>query len=164
MADFKFNIGRGKFREYHDRVANNDPANSALIIVLVRAVYGVDEATTDARLQDLDNLSLVLADADITEFDGTGYSRRVLTDADLTATSPDDANNRVDMDFADQTWTSVSADGSVPSITDALLCYDSDTTSGDDTNIIVVGNYDFVVTPQGGNVNLNLNAQGYATV
>ena len=158
MADFRFNIAKGKFREYHDRVANNDPANSALVIVLINT------SETDATLEDLDNLSLVLANANTDEFDGTGYARIVLTDADLTVTSPDDANNRVDMDFANQVFSSVSADGVIASVTDALLCYDSDTTVGTDANIIPMGCYDFVVTPQGGNVNLNLNAQGYSTV
>lgn len=157
MADFKFNIGRGKFREYHDRVSNNDPANSALILVAIKT------ATADATLLDLDNLSLVLGDAGTDEFDGTGYARIVLTDADLTVTSPDDANDRVDMDFADQSWTSVSADGTITDISDVIIAYDSDTTSGTDANIIPLGCYDFVVTPNGGNINLQVNAQGYAT-
>ena len=159
MPDFKYNIGLGRAREYHDRVANNDPTNSALVLVAIKAT-GV-EATVDGVLQDLDDLAAVLANGNVDEFDGTGYARIVLTDADLTASSPDDANDRVDLDFADQTWTSVSADGSITDITDILVCYDSDTTGGTDANIIPVGQYDYVVTPNGGNITVQLAADGY---
>ena len=155
MADFIFNVGKGKMREYHDRVANNDPANSALILVVINT------ATADATLLDLDDLAAVLADGGTAEVTNTNYARITLTDADLTASSADDANDRVDLDFSDQSWSSVAAGDNW---TDILLCYDSDTGSGTDANIIPIACYDFVVTPNGGNITAQVNAQGYYTV
>jgi len=84
-----------------------------------------------------------------------------LTDANVTASTADDANDRIDLDFADQTWTSVSADGSIADITDLLLCYDSDTTGGTDTNIIPINQFDFVVTPNGGDITAQVATNGY---
>ena len=155
MADFSFNIAKGKVREYHDRVANNDPTNAALVLVAVVTTEA------DGTLQDLDDLSLVLANANTAEATNTGYSRIVLTDADITVSAPDDTNNRVDLDFADQTFSSISAGDNW---TDLILCYDSDTTGGTDANIIPLIQFDFSVTPNGGDITAQLNAAGYYRV
>ena len=156
MANFKFVTGAGRFREFNDRVANNDPSTSGLVLV------AINTSETDATLQDLNTLAAVLANGSTDEFDGTGYARIVLDDTDLTASTEDDVNNRVDLDVADQVFSSVSADGSVASITDIVLCY-APNTGGADSTFIPLGCYDFVVTPNGGNINLQVNAQGYAT-
>ena len=49
----------------------------------------------------------------------------------LTAMTVDDTNDRMPLDLADQTWTAVSAGA----VTDLVICYDSDTTAGTDSNI-----------------------------
>ena len=77
MADGVFNVAKGKVNEYHDRVDNNDPANSAIIVVLLQV------AEADATLQDYATLSALLAGAN-TECTFTNYARKVITD---TATS-----------------------------------------------------------------------------
>jgi glucose-6-phosphate isomerase len=99
MADFVFNIAKGRVAEFYNRVDTNDPANSALVLVVGQA------GSTDATLRDLDTLSAVLAAT--AEVTNSGYARKVLTDTDLAAFAADDANDRVDLDFADQTWTAV---------------------------------------------------------
>ena len=152
MADFTFNVGLGKAREYHDRVANNDPTNSALVIVAIVTT------ATDATLRDLDTLAAVLADGNTAEATNTNYARKVLTDADLTASSPDDTNNRVDLDFANQTFTSIAVGDDW---TDILICYDSDTTAGTDANIVPIDCFDYSVSPNGGNIVVELDAAGY---
>ena len=86
MADFVFNVSKGKAREYHDRVANNDPANAALILV------AIDTSTADSVLEDLDDLAAVLADGGTAEVTNTNYARKVLTDADITVSAQDDGN------------------------------------------------------------------------
>lgn len=48
MADFIFNVAKGKWAEWHERVNNNDPANSALVIMLLKT------AEADATLKDYD--------------------------------------------------------------------------------------------------------------
>lgn len=152
MADFVFNIAKGRVAELFERVAQNDPANSALIVVAIVTTE------TDATLKDLDTLSAVLANANTAEATNTNYARKTLTDADLSAISPDDTNDRMDLDFADQTWSAVAAGDNW---TDLLICYDGDTTGGTDANIIPLTQHDFAVTPDGSDITAQLAAAGF---
>jgi hypothetical protein len=99
-----------------------------------------------------------LADADTAEVTNTNYARKVLTDSDLSAFAPDDANDWVDLDFADQTWTSVAAGDAW---TDLVICYDSDTTAGTDANIVPLLQYDFAITPDGSDITAQVNSAGF---
>jgi hypothetical protein len=153
VADFVFNIAKGRVAEFYNRVDTNDPANSALVIVVL-ATSGLE---TDAVLKDLDTLSAVVAGT-TNEVTNSGYARKVLTDTDLAALAPDDTNDRIDLDMADQTWTSVAAGDGWSKL---LICYDSDTTAGTDANIIPLLAYDFVVTPDGNNIIAQVNAAGF---
>lgn len=146
MANFVFNIALGSVAGYYRRVDGNDPANSALVVVLL-AASGIE---SDATLKDKDTLSDLVSGA-TNEATNTGYARKALTDSDLTAFSPDDTNDRVDLDFADQTWTGVANDGT-GAIGDLVVCYDGDTTGGTDANIEPLTQHDFSVTPSGGDI------------
>ena len=146
MADGVFNISKGRVAEFHERVNNNDPTNSALIVVLL-ASTGLE---ADATLKDYDTLGAILAAAN-DEATNTGYARKTLTDADIAAITTNDTSDRNEADIADQTWTSVSNDGT-GAIGKLLICYDSDTTGGADTAIIPLTYHDFTVTPNGGNI------------
>jgi hypothetical protein len=150
MADFVFNIAKGRVAELYNRVDSNDPANSALVIVVAQA------GSTDATLRDLDTLSAVLAAT--AEVTNSGYARKVLTDTDLAAFAADDANDRVDLDFADQTWSAVVAGTGWARI---FICYDSDTTAGTDANIIPLSSHDFAVTPDGSDIVAQVAAAGF---
>lgn len=153
MANQTFNIGLGRTAELYNRVDSNDPANSALVIVVL-ATSGIE---TDAVLKDKETLAAVVAGA-TSEVTNTNYARKVLTDSDIVAFAADHTNNRVDLDFPDQTWTAVaSGDG----WNDAIVCYDSDTTGGTDTNIVPLTMHDFVVTPDGNDITLQVNAAGF---
>ena len=149
MAGFVFNISRGKAAEYHARVDGNDPANSALILVVLRAAA----LESDALLRDYDTLSAILAGAS-DEATNTNYARKTLTDADISAGTVDDTNDRVTLTYATQTWTSVAAGDSWAKL---LVCYDSDTTAGTDANIVPVTAHDMlisgaVIVPSGANI------------
>lgn len=152
MADFVFNIAKGRAVELYNRVQTNDPANSALVIV------AINTSATDATLEDFDTLAAVLGDANTAEVTNTNYARIVLTDADLGAFSPDDTNNRVDIDIADQTFSSIAAGDAW---TDLIICYDGDTTGGTDANIIPIAQYDFAVTPDGTDIVAQINSAGF---
>jgi hypothetical protein len=152
MADFIYNIALGRSAEFYYRVDNNDPANAVLVIVIV------DTSALDATLKDLDTLSAVLGDADTAEVTNTNYARKVLSDSDLVAFAPDDSNDRVDLDFPDQTWSAVAAGDSW---TDALVCYDSDSTGGTDADIVPMTQHDFAVTPDGSDITLQVAAAGF---
>lgn len=152
MADQIYNIALGRVAELYNRVDLNDPANAALVIVVINA-----NAVADATLKDLDDLAAILATA-AAEVTNVNYARKVLTDADLTAFAPDDANDRVDLDFPDQTWSAVAAGDAW---TDFLVCYDSDTTLGTDANIVPLTHHDFAVTPDGTDITAAPAATGF---
>ncbi len=153
MGDFVYNIGLGRVVELYKRVDENDPTNSALIIVVL-ATSGIE---SDATLKDKDDLAAVVSGA-TNEVTNSNYARKVLTDADLTAFAPDDGYDRADLDIPDQTWTAVAAgDG----FNDVVVCYDSDTTGGTDANIEPLTQHDFVVTPDGSDITAQIAAAGF---
>jgi len=153
VADLVFNIAKGRVAELYNRVDSNDPANSALII-LILATSGIE---ADATLRDVDTVTALVAGT-TNEVTNTGYARKVLTDADIVAFAPDDTNDRVDLDIPDQTWTAVAAgDG----WNDLVVAYDNDTTGGTDANIVPLTLHDFVVTPDGSDITAQIAAAGF---
>ncbi len=155
MADLVFNVAKGRIAEFYYRIDNNDPANSAFVIVLL-ASSGVE---SDATLKDKDTLS-DLVSGTTNEATNTGYARKVLTDSDIVAFAPDDTNDRVDLDIPDQTWTGLANDGT-GAISDFIVCYDSDTTGGTDANIVPCTLHDFTITPDGSDVTAQIAAAGF---
>lgn len=152
MADFVFNISKGRGVELFDRVDSNDPTNSGLVMV------AINTSASDATLIDLDTLSAVLADGNTAEVTNVGYSRIVLTDTDLPAPAPDDANDRFDVNVsADFDFGSITAGDAW---TDLVLCYDPDTTGGTDADLIPIAQYDFPITPDGSNITAERDAAG----
>lgn len=149
-----FNIAKGRIVEFFNRVDTSDPTNAVLVIVALKTT-GLE---ADATLADYDTLAAILAAAN-DEATNTGYARKVLTDADITMPAPDDTNNWFALDIADQTWTSVQTTGGAWS--KLLICYDSDSTAGTDTNIVPVTYHDFVVTPDGSNITAQVSANGF---
>lgn len=148
MANFAFNIAKGRIVEFYNRVENNDPSTSALILVPLSA------SGTEAQGQDLDDLAAVEADANFAEQTGGGWVRKTLTDTELAAfPSADDTNNRYAVAVPSVTWTGPAA---ASNTTGLLICYDSNTGAGTDANIIPLTHHDFVVTADGNDVVLNV--------
>ena len=155
MADSVMNIAKGKVNEYVKRVDANDPANSAIIGVLLKAA-GLE---THAVLKDYDNLSVLLA-ATNDECDFTNYARKVFTDADVTAPAPDDTND--DQEAAVPNWVIANAGGATNNNVGMLLwCYDPDTTVGTDADIIVLTIHDLVVTTDGTQLTISPTATSF---
>lgn len=148
ISNFVFNIAKGRVVEYYNRVENNDPANSALIIVVL-ATTGLEAQSV---LEDKDDLAAVVAGT-TNEVTGTGWNRKTLTDADLVALpAPDDTNNRFDVAVPTFNWT---PDAAADDASALLVCYDSDTTAGTDSNIVPLTHHDFVVLTDGNQVVVN---------
>lgn len=143
MANLIFNIAAGRFVELYIRVDTNDPANSALIVIVIDA-----NGDTDATMRDRDDISALLGGT-ANEVTNSGYARKTLTDADISAFTPDDANDRAELDIPDQTWTGV---GAGTAWTDIIIAYDNDTTGGTDSNLIPISIHDFAVTPDGSDI------------
>ena len=153
MANFVFNVAKGSVAGYYQRVKSNDPANSALVAVVL-ATSGIE---TDAVLMDKATLADVVAGT-TNEVTNAGYTRRVLTDADLAAFAVDNVNDRVDLDIPDLAFGAITAGDGWSKL---VICYDGDTTTGTDANIIPLCAYDAVLTPDGSSITLQINAAGF---
>lgn len=139
MANVVFNCARGQIVALYTRVKNNDPANSAFILVPLETA-GLE---SDAVLVDKDTLSDILSGSTNEQ---TTMGRKTLTDAELAAVPPPlDASDRYELSLPAVTWAA--AAGSP--VSKILVCYDSDTTSGTDANIIPLTMFDFVAAPTG---------------
>jgi hypothetical protein len=148
MANFVFNIAKGRVVEYYNRVENNDPAASALVVVVL-ATTGLE---TQAVLEDADTLAAVVAGT-TNEVTGTGWDRKVLTDVELAAfPAPDDTNNRYAVPIPTFNWTPAAAADDASAL---LVCYDADTAAGTDANIIPLTHHDFTVLTDGNQVVVN---------
>jgi hypothetical protein len=144
MANIVFNIAKGRVVELYNRVENNDPANSAIILVPIETT-GLE---SDATLIDADTLAAVLAG---TTNEQTTMGRKTLTDADLAALpAPDDTNDRYEVSLPTTTWTAATGNA----ISKILVCYDSDTTGGTDANIVPLTMFDFAQTPSGADIQM----------
>ena len=154
MTDQVFNIALGRVAELYNRVDTNDPAASALIVAVLRTTT----LESDAGLKDRNDLNDILVTGGSDEPTQAQYGRKTLTDADLVAFAPDDANNRVDLDIPDQTWAAVVAGDAWSRF---LVLYDNDTGAGTDANILPMTSHDFVVTPDGSDITAQIAAAGF---
>lgn len=137
--------------EFAERVEGNDPTNAIFLVIVFNA------GDTDATIKDVDTVAAIEALASTAEVTNVNYARKTLANGSLTITY-DDTNDRVDVDFADQTWTSVAAGDAW---TDICVAYDSDSTGGTDANVVPMTWHDFPVTPDGSSITAQLNAAGF---
>lgn len=141
MADLVFNISKGRVAELYNRVDLGDPSAARLYVIPVDVA-----AVSDATLRDLDDFAAIIT-AGVTERAATGWNRKTLAAADLATLTVDDTNDRMPADFADQTWTAVTAGA----VTDLVVCY-SATGSPTNAQLIPLTLHDFAITPDGSDV------------
>ena len=149
MANFSADSALGREVELYNRVNSNDPANSALILVVL-ANAGLE---ADAVLRTYATLSALLAGAS-NEATNAGYARITITDAGLAAYTVDTVNHSITLPLADQTFTTPAAGDAWRKL---VICYDSDTTAGTDANIEPMCFHDILVNgvaavPNGSNI------------
>lgn len=153
MADFIYNIAKGRIAELAARVNANDPTNS-VFVVLILATSGIQ---ADSVLIDVDTVAAIVAGT-TNEVTNSGYARKVLDNTGGITVTVDDTNDWVDVDIPDQTWTGVAAgDG----WNDFVTAYDSDSTGGTDSNIVPMSQHDFVVTPDGSDITAQIATAGF---
>jgi len=143
VADFVFNIAKGKVKYYAELPAASD----ALIVVPIET-SGIE---ADATLKDYDDLSALLAG---TSNEQTTMGRKSITSVTVTV---DDTNDRLDVDVADQVWTGATGNA----ISALLFCYDNDTGAGTDTSIVPLTKHDFAITPDGSDVTAVIATAGF---
>jgi hypothetical protein len=145
VANFAFNIAKGRAVELYNHVDSNLVAASVLVLIPCSA------SDTEANAQDADHVTAALATA-INEQTGGGWVRKDLDDSLLAAfPAPDDASNRYDVSLPSVTWTTPTAGSDT---TGLLVCYDA---SGSDADgvLLPISHHDFAVTADGNDVILN---------
>jgi len=149
MANFVFNVAKGRFAH----LCTLPAANDGLIVVLLKTA-GLE---ADATLKDHDTLSALLAGTS-DEATFTNYARKTLANVTVTV---DDATDRVDVSSDGYTFTNAGgADNTAVSKT--VICYDPDTTTGDDTTLVPLFAIDTVFTPDGTSQAFTVTAPGFA--
>lgn len=141
MADFCFNIAKGRVAELYNRVDAGDPSAARLYVIPVDVA-----AVTDATIKDCDDFAAVVT-AGVTERTSGGWNRKTIAAADIGAMTPDDTNDRMPLDLADQTWTAVTSGAT----TDLIICY-SASASPTNSQLVPLTQHDFAVTPDGSDV------------
>lgn len=143
MSDICFNVSKGKVAQY----ASLPAANDALIAVPIQT-SGIE---SDATLRDYTTLSALLAASNDEQ---TTMGRKTLASVTVT---PDNTNDWVDVDCADITWTAATGNA----ISALVICYDPDTTTGTDADLIPLVKLDAVATPAGGDLTYTVATGGF---
>jgi hypothetical protein len=145
MANIVFNIAKGRVVEFYNRVKNNDPSTSALVLTPIET-SGLE---ADSALIDSDTVAEVVDGATNKQ---TTMGEKVLTDTELAALpAPDDANDRYEVSLPQVTWTVASGNA----ISKILVSYRPNTGSPSDSTDIPLTMFDAVLTPDGNDVVLN---------
>lgn len=154
MANYTFGqAGLGRIGEYVNRVLGNDPANSALVVI------PVSQSGTAEQAEGLTTFAAVEADANFAEQTHASWGRKTITDTGQgLAWNWDATNNRREADFNDLVWAAPVTGNNTTGI---IVCYDPDTTTGDDTNLIPLVHLDMAVTANGQQVTYQVNAEGW---
>lgn len=148
MANFVFNIAKGRVAEFYNRVDSNDPATARLVIVPLEA-SGLE---AQANLEDSVSLAEVL---DGTTNEQTTLGRKYLTDTELAALAADMVNNRMDVDIPDITW----AGGTGNPTGGIVVGYDPNSSA--DSAIIPLTYHDWAMTPDGSDLVAVIAAAGF---
>lgn len=144
MAHIQFNIAKGEIKTHFVGITGTN----ALIVV---PCVGV---ATDDALADADDLAAALAVGTLDEHATMG---RKTINAGVTPVT-DDTNNWYTVTIGSITWTAPAANATPT--TRLLICHDSNTGTGTDSNIVPLLAYDFVVTTDGNDVVVSPHANG----
>ncbi|MEU8886737.1 hypothetical protein [Streptomyces sp. NPDC048442] len=138
MANLVFNIALGRLATLAALPATND----ALIAVPIETSGIVGDST----MRDYADLGSLLAGASNEQ---TTMGRKTL--ASVTV-GMDNANDRVNIDAADITWTAATGNA----ISAVIICYDPDTTGGTDSDCVPLTKHDVTMTPDGSDFTLTI--------
>ncbi|MDX2513817.1 hypothetical protein PV355_01380 [Streptomyces stelliscabiei] len=140
MANLVFNVALGRVAS----LAALGAASDALILVPLEA----SGLVADSTMRDYDTLADLLAGASNEQ---TTVGRKTLASVTVTV---NDTDNRVDVDAADVTWTSPTGNA----VGAVVICYDADTGTGTDADLVPLTKHDLTWSPDGNNFTLNISA------
>ncbi|GGO63171.1 hypothetical protein [Nonomuraea cavernae] len=152
MADFTFNVAKGRVVEFYRQVKADTPTGAALVVVVLAAA----SIEADAAMNDRTTLADVLSAS--SEASNAGYARKALVGADLAALVVDNTNDRVDLDIPDLTYANVQAAGG--DWGKILICFRPGSVVPD-AQIIPVTAHDFPMSPDGANIIVQTDAIGF---
>lgn len=143
MANFVFNVAKGRWAHYLSLPAANDG-----LVVVPLETAGIE---ADETLEAHDTLAEILA----------GTSNEQVTMGRVAITNPlvtvDDVLDVVKGDCDDVSWPAPTGNA----ISALVVCYDPDVAVGDDTTLIPITKQDFVTTPNGEVITAVINAEGF---
>lgn len=160
MANFVFNISKGRVAELYRRVDIADPAAATLGIAVFNISGG--EASQDTALKDCLTMAAVEATSTVTEVTNTNYARKELAAADIGAYDAllDTTNDWLDLDLPDQTWTAVAAGDAWHKLV-VFYCYDGNHTAANNANQVPLTAHAFAVTPDGSDITAQIDTEGF---
>lgn len=140
MTDFVFNQAKGAVAER----ARDDATKFGVLLIKT--------AESDASMKDRATVTAVLVGS--TEADFTNYTRKTAITATLTV---DMANDRVDVDMPDQTWTT--AGGAANNTLAKFITYYEDAAA--DATRVPMTAHDFVVTTDASDLIAQIATAGF---
>lgn len=142
MANFVFNVAKGKINQYMQNVEDNSPAGCEIVLRLYKTMQ------VQGTVEEYDTASAV--DAANSKCDATGYVDKVLAAADITPPSPDDTNNWMAAFLPDTTWSSLG--GAANNTLVSLIVYYDPVGTQVDANMIPLTHHDFSITTNGSDI------------
>ena len=149
MANYVFNIAKGRCGEFGYRVKNGDPAASRLFLI------AISTDVAQATAIDVDDFAAFISAGGVEATNGS-YTKKTLAAADIPTVASDDAGDRYWLDLNDQTWTGVAAGTAWV----ALILGYAPVTSPTNGQIIPMTHHDFAVTPDGSDITAQIAAAG----
>jgi len=140
MADGIFNIAKGAWAEMV-RDSTTD-----VILMLLKT------SETESTLIDYDDVAAMLAGTPV-EADFTNYARKTGLTGTLTV---DDTNDRVDLDIADQTFSSAGG-ASNNTLVKVIIAYEN---AAADATRVPISHHDISVTTDGNDLTIEINGSG----
>ncbi len=149
MADFVFNVAKGRAVQFYKNVDDNSPAAAVIRVFIID-----NNAETDDNMGDTDDMTALFATL-ANEVTNANYANKSLDETNITLTL-DDSANVYDVDIDDQTFSAI---GAGDAWTDLVMAYDFDGSDTDGTTI-PISNHDFVLTPDGSDITAQIDAAG----
>jgi len=156
MSDVQSNITLGREVELYGRVDGSDPTNAAFIM-LILALSGLP---SDSTLKEYDTVADLLA-GPAAEVANSGYSRKTITDANISAYTVDDVNDRILLTLPLQTFATIGVGDVWGKV---CVAYDPDTTGGTDSTLVPVSYHDCLdedgenIIPNGLDIDVDLSS------
>jgi hypothetical protein len=139
VANIVFNVALGRL----NALAQLPAAADGLILVPLEA----SGLVSDAVMRDYDTLADLLAGPSNEQ---TTMGRKSLSSVTVTV---DDTNDRVAIDCADIVWTAATGNP----VGALVICYDLDTGTGTDADLVPLTKHDLSLTPDGTNFTLTIS-------